>query len=104
MLSPLSTRSVRRVFPSIVAFSKGVLDLAKMLLGWLRELLGQKRASQGRRADPKPEMGQVADIKDEDDEAVVYEDARPVGWSRRKLIVLATSLSRYCSLSRCLGS
>lgn len=36
-----------------------VLDLAKMSLGWLRELLGQKRASQEHHAVPKLKLGKV---------------------------------------------
>lgn len=32
----------------------------------------------GCHAVPKPEAGEVAEIRDEDEEAVVYEDLRPV--------------------------
>lgn len=69
-------------------------DLAEMWLGWLHELLGQKRALQGRHAVLKPEVGEVIGSKDENEDAVVYGDTRPVKRSRRK---------EMCSFYPCRG-
>lgn len=60
------------------------LYLAKMTLGLLRELVMQKCALQGRRAVGKVEDGKVTEIKNEEEEAVVYGDFRPVKQSRRE--------------------
>lgn len=64
--------------------SETVPGLVKMSLAWLRELLGQERALQGRHAVPKPEVGEAIEIKDENEEALVYWDTRPVNRSRRE--------------------
>lgn len=61
---------------------KTVLDLAKNSLGRLRELPGQEGALQGHNAVPKPEVGELNEIKDEDEEAVLYADRQPVKRSR----------------------
>lgn len=49
-----------------------VFDLVKLFLGWLYELLGQKRALQGRHANPKPEAGKGAEIENGNVELIVY--------------------------------
>lgn len=64
--------------------SKTVVALAKVSLGWLREIVVQERASQRRHAVLKPEAGEVTEIKNDDEEAVLYRDPRPVGQSRRE--------------------
>lgn len=53
-----------------------VFDLSKMSLGWIRKLLGQERRLHGHHAVLKPEVGEAIEIKDEDEEAVVYGDPR----------------------------
>lgn len=63
---------------------KTVLDLAGMSLGWLRELLRQERALKGRHAASKPEVDETIEIKSEDEDAIVYEDPRPVKPSKRE--------------------
>lgn len=67
-----------RALPSIVALAKTVLYLAEILAGWLPELLGQDRRFKRRHEVPKPEVGEVIEIKQGDEEVVVYEDPRPV--------------------------
>lgn len=61
---------------------KTVPILVKMFLERLRELLGQNRAWQEFHAVPKPEVDRAVVIKDEDEEAVVCTDPRPVKRSR----------------------
>lgn len=52
--------------------SKTIIKLAKVSLGRLRKLLGQRRALQRRHAALKPEVDEVIEIMDEDENAVVY--------------------------------
>lgn len=51
-----------------------VLDLARTSLGWLCKLLRLDRALQGPHAVPKQKVGEVIEIKDEENETVVYGD------------------------------
>lgn len=55
-----------------------VLGFARISLGELYELLGQERALQGSRAVPKPIVGEVVEIKAEEEVALVYGDPRPL--------------------------
>lgn len=80
-----------------------VLDHAKVSLRLLPELLGQERALQVRGAVPKLEKGKVIEIKYEGEEAVAYEDPRPIKQSRRESMILLLSLLLYWALSRLLG-
>lgn len=61
-----------------------VLDLAKMSVGWLRKLLGQECALQGRLSVPKPEVGEAIEIKNYDEQALVYGDPQPFKPNRHK--------------------
>lgn len=61
-----------------------VITLAKMSLGLLHDVLGQERALSRRHAVPKPKVDEVTEIRDEDEERVVYTDPPPVKRSKRE--------------------
>lgn len=61
-----------------------VLDLAKMSLVWLRELLGLERAWRGRPTVLEPDAAEVVEKKVEDEKVVVYADRRPITRSRHE--------------------
>lgn len=63
---------------------KTVVDLARMPLGCLHDVLEQERALLGRYRVLKPEVGNVTELKNEDEEALAHGDLRPVDWSRRE--------------------
>lgn len=81
-----------------------VFGFARMSLGWLRDLLEQKRVLPGRHAARKPEVGQDTELRDECVEAVVSGDPRVVKPSRCERMNFILFLSRYCALSRLLGA
>lgn len=64
--------------------SETFFDLAKMSFRWLRKLLGQKRALEGRHAVPEPEVSKVVELKDQNREPVVYRSSRPIKRSGRE--------------------
>lgn len=84
MCSRRCTKSVRRDLFSFAAILKTFLHLAKTSPGWLREVLGQERKMQRHHTVSKPEVGEIIELKNENEEAVVYGDLRPVQRSRLK--------------------
>lgn len=80
-----------------------VLNLTEMPLGWLCALFGQEGACQGRRAAPKPEVGEFIQIKDEDAEPVMYGDLRAVRRNRCEQIIFLLVFSLHCLLSHLHG-
>lgn len=53
-----------------------VLHLSRMSVGWLGKLTGQNRGLEGGYRVPEPKVGEVFDIQDEVEEAVVYRNPR----------------------------
>lgn len=80
--------------------SRSILVLPRMSLGCLRELLVQKSTLESCHAVPKLEVGEVIEIKNVDEEAVVYGASPPVKRGGREQRAPLLSLSRYCPLSR----
>lgn len=83
MLSLLRSGSIWRFFLNCRA-SEPVLDLAKMSHERLHEVLGEESALRGPHAVPKPEIGDVIEMKDENEGAVLHGHTRPVKRSRRE--------------------
>lgn len=78
------------------------LHLVKMSFWWFFEFLGQERALQGRHGVSKPEVCEVAEMKDEEEKAVVYRNSRAVKESRSKFTTFILVLSLHFSPSRSL--
>lgn len=62
--------------------SETVFHLAKLSLGWLREILEQELVFQVRKVVPKAEVGEVTQMGDGDGRTVVYGNPPSVKQSR----------------------
>lgn len=77
MLNLFCARSAHRCFVFSCRASETTLGLARLLLGCSGSLVEQKWALEELHASPKPEMGEITEMKDDDEKAVVYRDPQP---------------------------